>query len=137
LVVIDSSQCTALINSGVEVNYSREQHHTKTMENFNLLLPDNFQDLEKNHENVYSVRGTGKTFSKQDFRDFSEQFSRKISKDPTSIAESELYEPAYYLTKLYTRDPAYSKILEKVVLTVGANFHKILNSITEPIKVKF
>lgn len=106
---------------------------TVFMENFNLLLPDTFGDFEKHPENLYAVKGIGKNYSRQDFKDFTEQFTKNISKDPSSIMEADFYEPAFYLMKNHTRDPAFGKILEKVVLTIGANFHKVLNSIPETI----
>jgi hypothetical protein len=101
----------------------------------NWLLPDNFGDFEKNPESVYAVKGIGKGYSRQDFKDFTEQFTKNISKDPSNIMEADLYEPAFYLMKNHTRDQAFSKILEKVVLTIGANFHKVLNIIPETIRL--
>jgi hypothetical protein len=107
------------------------------MDNLAFMLPDSFGDFEKNHENVYAVKGMGKAYNKQDYKEFTEQFTKNISRDPTSIMEADFYEPAFYLMKNYARDPAFIKILEKVVLTIGANFHKVLNAISENINVSF
>lgn len=105
------------------------------MDNLTFMLPDSFGDFEKQHDNVYAVKSIGKSYSRQDFKEFTEQFTKNISKDPTSIMEADFYEPAFYLVKNYARDQAYIKILEKVVLTIGANFHKVLNAISENITV--
>lgn len=99
------------------------------------MLPDSFADFEKQPENLYGVKGIGRNYNRQDFKNFTDQFTKNVSRDPSSVMEADLYEPAFYLMKGYTRDPNYSKILEKVVLTIGANYHKVLNAIPETINL--
>lgn len=102
----------------------------------NFKLPESLAELEKNFDNVYAVKGIGKNYSRGDFKEFTEDFTKNISKDPTSIMEADMYEPAFYLMKNHSRDPAFGKMLEKIVLTIGANFHKVLNLIPENIKLE-